>query len=262
MTNGLPSASITGNQPLSRPRLTPMNIEIKHRETNGSMTARVKAGLDRTRLVWVCLLPLLLLAAGSSACAARHFRPATSQHKSGVAEYREVVVFAITAIKATLDSMDQLTIQPDTRSFKAFAESVHRLEVDSIEVRARTRAMEARGEAYFAQWQEQLTRMNDDGARQRAEEHREELKRSFDQILLSVRVTRQSFEFFLAGLHRLRARLEPNPDLASVNATRALLASTESSGHEVQEGLADILAELNSIAVQLAPPKANEPKQP
>jgi hypothetical protein len=239
-----------------------MNTEIKHRETNGSMTAKVKAVFDRSRLVWVCLLPMLVVAAGSSACAARHFRPAASQTKSGVAEYREVVVFSITAIKATLDSMDQLTIQPDTRSFKAFAESVHRLEVDSIEVRARTRAMEARGDAYFAQWQEQLTRMNDDAARQRAEEHRDELKRSFDQILLSVRLTRQAFDFFLAGLHHLRAKLESNPDLASVNSTRALFTSTERSGHEVQEGLADILAELNSISLQLAPPKTNEQKQP
>ncbi len=233
---------------------------MKQSETTDRMPAKNKTGPGRLRLVWICMVPLLALAIGLAACATKQSRPSSSRPKSGLAEYRELVVFSSGAIKATLDSLERLTIKPDRKSYEAFAESIHRIEVDSIKVRARAQAMEARGEAYLAEWQEHLVQMEDDAARKRAQEHRDELKQSFDQIMQSARQTRQTFNSFLAGLRHLRAKLEQNPGFESVNSARTLIASTERSGHQVQEGLADILAELNSISVRLAPPEADGQK--
>jgi hypothetical protein len=41
-----------------------------------------------------------------------------------------------------------------------------------------------------------------------------------------------------------------------------LIASTQKSGYQVQEGLAEILAELNSISARVASTGTADPKQP
>ncbi len=102
--------------------------------------------------------------------------------------------------------------------------------------------------------------MEDPAGRQLAEQHRDELKRSYDHVLQTARQTRQAFDSFVAGLHHIRAKVEKDPSLETVNATRSLIAGTEKSGHEVQEQLSDILAELNVISANIAPPTASAQK--
>ena len=157
-------------------------------------------------------------------------------------------------INETMESLTELTAEPNAKSFKEFAEQAQQLEVDSVEIRARAQAMEKRGDAYFAQWQERLTQMSDPAERKAAEERRDELKRSFDHILQSARQTREAFQPFLSGVHRINVKLETNPGLESVNSARELIADTQKAGHKTQEQLSDILAELNVVAAKLAPP--------
>ena len=75
----------------------------------------------------------------------------------------------------TLRALDEISVQAnrDPRpAYEAFAKAVHRLEVDSIKVRARTQAMRARGDAYFEHWEEYLAGVKNEQVRQLAEEHR------------------------------------------------------------------------------------------
>jgi hypothetical protein len=200
----------------------------------------------------------LALAIGSSGCATGKTQTPGNKPGSGVAEYRRIVVHSMDVINETMESLNELTAVPNAKSFKEFAEEVHRLEVDSVEIRARAQAMEARGDAYFAQWQERLTQIGDAAERKTAEARRDELKRSFDHILQSARETREAFQPFLSGAHRISAKLETNPGLDSVNAARTLIADTQKAGHKTQEQLSDILAELNVVAAKLTPAAAEK----
>ena len=90
---------------------------------------------------------------------------------------------------ATLRSLDEISVQAhrDPRpAYEAFAKAVHRLEVDSIRMRARTHAMRARGDAYFEHWEEYLATVKNEQVRKLAEEHRPELKQSFEQLHLAA----------------------------------------------------------------------------
>jgi hypothetical protein len=220
------------------------------------------AGHFRLCGFWIGLLLLLVAVAGLTSCATQHTQSVVSKPGGGLVEYREIVVFAMTAMRSAQDSLEQLTVHPDRKAFATFAESVNRIEVDSIQIRARGQAMEARGDAYFEQWRERLARMNDESARRLAEERRDELKRSCDHIFQTARETRQTFKSFLAGLHQLRAKLEMDPGYRSIDSARALIASTQKSGHQVDEELAEILAELNSLSARLTASAADGPKQP
>jgi hypothetical protein len=211
------------------------------------------------RTVWIRLQTFAcaaLAAAAMSGCATKETSTTMEKPKPDLPRFRQVVVDAMSLMNSTLDSLNQFTVHPNQKTYEAFAKSIHRIEVDSVAIRSRAQAMEARGEAYFEEWRQQLAQTTDEASRKLAEERRDDLKRTFDQIFKSARGTRPAFDSFLAGLRRIRAKVEKDPGFDTVNAARAVIASTEKSGHQVQEGLSEVLAELNYIATQLAPSKA------
>ena len=138
-------------------------------------------------------------------------------------EYRQIVVQAMDQVDTTLRALDEISAQAnrDPRpAYEAFAKAVHRLEVDSIKVRARTQAMRARGDAYFEHWEKYLAGVNNEQVRQLAEEHRPELKRSFEQAQQASQQVREVFRPFLSDLQKLRAVLEADPTLARIDAQK------------------------------------------
>jgi hypothetical protein len=97
-------------------------------------------------------------------------------------EYRQIVVQAMSQVDGTLRALDELSVRAnrDPRpAYQAFAKAVHRIEVDSIRVRARAQAMGARGDAYFEHWEAYLAGVKNEQVRQLAEQHRPALKQSF-----------------------------------------------------------------------------------
>jgi ribosome-associated translation inhibitor RaiA len=163
----------------------------------------------------------------------------------------------MTLMDATLRSLDEISVQAHRDphpAYAAFAQAVHRLEVDSIKVRARVHAMRARGDAYFEHWEEYLSTVKNKQVRELAEEHRPELKQSFEQLHLAATQIREGFRPFLSDLQKLRAVLEAEPTLAHIDAQKGLILAAKDKGRQVQQGLDRILAEMNSMAALLRPP--------
>jgi hypothetical protein len=162
-------------------------------------------------------------------------------------------------VEATLHSLDEISMQANRnprQAYEAFAKAVHRIEVDSIKVRAHTQAMRARGDAYFEHWEGYLAGVKSEQVRQLAQEHRPELKRSFEQAQLASQQVREAFRPFLLDLQKLRAVLEAEPTLTRIDAQKGLILSAEDKGRQVQQGLERVLAEMNSMAALLRPPAA------
>jgi hypothetical protein len=158
---------------------------------------------------------------------------------------------------ATLRSLDEISVQAhrDPRpAYEAFAKAVHRIEVDSIKMRARTQAMRARGDAYFEHWEEYLATVKSEQVRKLAEEHRPELKQSFEQVHLAAQQVREGFRPFLSDLQKLRAVLEADPTLGHIDAQKGLILAAKDKGRQVQQGLDRILAEMNSTTALLRRP--------
>src|SRR5215471_17654696 len=96
---------------------------------------------------------LCLLAVG---CATQKF--------SGVEEYKQLTKKASTAVQNSVHSLEKVSASPAEPTSKAIANlqrSVQRLLVDSVQVRARARAIRARGDAYFADWSENIAKIKD-----------------------------------------------------------------------------------------------------
>jgi hypothetical protein len=216
----------------------------------------IPAGIRNSRSPWR-LVPQAAVLAALIGCATTETGPKVPTPRADVIEYRQIVVQSMNLMDATLRSLDEISVQAhrDPRpAYAAFAKAVHRLEVDSIQVRARTQAMRDRGDAYFEHWQEYLATVKNEQVRKLAEEHRPELKQSFEQVHLASQQIHEVFRPFLSDLQKLRAVLETDPTLARIDAQKGLILAAKDKGRQVQQGLDRILAEMNSMTAMLRPP--------
>ena len=216
----------------------------------------IQAGIRNPRSPWRWLLQVAV-AAALVGCASTATGPKAPTPRADFIEYRKTVVESMSLMDATLRSLDEISVQAhrDPRpAYEAFAKAVHRIEVDSIKMRARTQAMRARGDAYFEHWEEYLATVKNGQVRKLAEEHRPELKQSFEQIHLAAQQVREGFRPFLSDCQKLRAVLEADPSLARVNAQKGLILAAKDKGRQVQQGLDRILSEMNSMTALLRPP--------
>lgn len=171
-------------------------------------------------------------------------------------EYRQLVVLAMNQVDTTLRSLDEVAAQANAnprRAYEAFAKAVQRIEVDSVKVRQRTQAMRARGDAYFEHWLEYLAGVPNEEVRRRAEQHKAEVKQSFERIQQGSQQARESFRPFLTDLQKLRAVLEAEPSLVRIDAHKDLILAAKDKGRQVQQGLDRILAEMNTMTALLRP---------
>ena len=205
-------------------------------------------------------LRLWAQAAGVAAlvgCATTETAPKVPTPRADFIEYRQIVVQSMNLMDATLHSLDEVSVQAHGNprpAYETFAKAVHRIEVDSIKMRARTHAMRARGDAYFEHWEAYLATVKNGQVRKLAEEHRPELKQSFEQVQLAAQQVRAVFRPFLSDLQKVRAVLEAEPTLAHIDAQKPLILAAKDKGRQLQQGLDRILAEMNSMTALLRPP--------
>ena len=189
-------------------------------------------------------------------CASTASTPKVPTLRDDFREYRQIVVQAMGLVDTAMGSLDEISVQAnrDPRpAYGAFTKTVHRLEVDSIQVRARTQAMRARGDAYFEHWEKYLAGVDNEQVRQLAEQHRPDLKRSFEAAQQAAQQVREAFRPFLSDLQKLRAVLEADPSLARIDSAKSLMLAAKDKGRQVQQGLDRLLAEMNSMTALLRP---------
>lgn len=223
---------------------------------NMTIRSMIQAGIRSSRNAWR-LVPQAAVAMALIGCATTETAPKAPTPRADFIEYRQIAVQAMSQVDRTLRALDEVSVRANQNprpAYQAFAKAVHRLEVDSIKVRARTQAMRARGDAYFEHWQEYLGTVQNEQIRKLAEEHRPELKRSFEQAQLASQQVRETFRPLLSDLQKLRAVLEADLTLARIDAQKDLILAAKDKGRLVQQGLERVLAEMNSMTALLTPP--------
>jgi len=199
-----------------------------------------------------------VLAMALAGCATKDSTSRTLKPGNGIVEYHQVTTNAIKAVRSALSSLHSTsgyTNGVPTKVRSAFIKEVERLEVDSIQVRARSQAILDRGDAYFKNWHENLAHIEDPKIRDLAIEHRSELESSFGTIKATSQRARQSFQPFLDGLRKLRTIVENDPRGMADDKGRDLTRATEEHGRQVEQELSGIRDELNNMTAMLTPAK-------
>jgi hypothetical protein len=211
-------------------------------------------GLGRNKLSARCEIALSCLAVAIASllggCATKQLNDDTPKPGSGVAEYRQLTSEAVTAVRAALAALDKVSVASNPcppKLVAAFASEVQRLHVDSLRIRARGQAIRARGDAYFADWSESISRIEDPQVRDRADRFHPELQQCFARLKLASQQAGAAFKPFLSGLRMLRVQLEKQPVTSEPGTTKDLLRTTRERGGEVLQQLDLINQELATM---------------
>jgi hypothetical protein len=138
-----------------------------------------------------------------------------------------------------------------------FSDEVDRLQVDSFRMRARARAILARGDAYFDAWA--TNGISPDSAQARkAAEYLPQLKDSFVKIKLTGHQTGGAFTNFFSGLRKIRVQLQQNPGATETTETHELMRATRDYGMHVTQKLGDLRDELDKVIPVLERAKAEK----
>jgi hypothetical protein len=189
--------------------------------------------------VGLCLLATALLLPG---CATPKF--------SGIEEYQKLTTEATTATRACVQALTRLSARPGPPLPKAtadFERSVQRLQVNSIRIRARARAIRTRGDDYFASWEQNMAAIKNARLRQAADRSHAELQTSFSKIKLASEKAGAAFDPFISGLQQLRIELEKPSGRVDGDEHRDLLDRTTANGNEVLQELGVINSELSTM---------------
>jgi hypothetical protein len=204
-----------------------------------------------------------LIACLLAGCATGNRDGGSARPQNGVEEYRELTNEALTALNSALGALDKVTPptgRPSTNEVAAFAHEVQHLQVKSLRVRARAQAIQARGDAYFADWAQSVVRITNPQVRELAERHHTELEAKFSNIKLYSEQAGAAYRPFLAGLRELSTELQYQPDKVASDATRELMRTTREHGAQVLRELSAVNDELQAIAalLTLAKPVAHK----
>jgi len=210
------------------------------------------------RTVVLCAIPVsalaVLVAAG---CASKPPAAAPGRPGSGIAEYRQVTVMAQHAVAAALEALAAVSAQSNRCSPEVltnFSAEVRRLQVESVQLRARSQAMQIRGDDYFEHWHQRMKRVQDPQVRALAEKNRPLLQQSFAELKRLSREGRETYQPFMAGLRKLRNALENDPTSLATGSAQDRLKNARENGERLEHSLAGIQRELDSMASMLTPP--------
>jgi hypothetical protein len=201
------------------------------------------------------LLGALVLASG---CASKQQATEKIRPGSRIPEYRQVTVGAEKAVEAALASLTAVSAQTNQfppEVLTSFAVQVRRLQVESVQVRARTEAMQARGDEYFNDWQKHLAEVEDPQMRALVEKERPALQQSFEKIKALSREGREAFQPFIASLRQVRNALEKNTDSVATQPVQTSIQTAREKGGEVRDRLIGTQKELDHMSALLTPPK-------
>ena len=198
------------------------------------------------------LASVLLFLAG---CASREAKP-ESKPGTGIDEYRQLTITAHKAVQSALDGLAQVQAQSNgcpPNVVSNFAAEVRRLQVESVQVRARSQAMQARGDAYFKDWHANLERVKNREVRALAAKNRPQLEQSFGRIKQLSQQGHEAFQPFLAALRQVRNALEKDPASLSTEPVQAVLKDARQHGEQVERCLDGIHRELDSMRALITP---------
>ena len=177
---------------------------------------------------------------------------------AGIAEFRAEIVNGKKAVDSTMAALDQIAVQANTDprpAFEKFSKELDNLESVAAKARKRAEDMKASGQAYFKQWEEQLSQVKDEDIRQLAQERKQKLQETFDKIREYTEPLKEQFDPWMSSLKDLRSYLANDLTVSGVAAAKKPFAKAKSEGVKVQKSMDDLVEELNDLAATLTASK-------
>jgi len=149
-------------------------------------------------------------------------------------------------IDKTLAALDELVNKPQTDlrpQFKQFTADLHDVQSAAIDIAAARRSMGEQSKEFFATWDAQLAKINNEDIKARSLERRSDVNQQLATIKRSYAEAEIAFRPFLADLQDVQKYL-------SVDLTAGGLAAIQPTVTRAHAGAAQLTANLTQLAEQ------------
>lgn len=209
---------------------------------------------------WLKPAVALFCAALLAGCASSGYKQA-DKTGDAINTLRNDVLNIKTSVDASLKAMDDLAAAASTdprKAYEAFAKSVTQVESAGAKAKKNAETMQARGDAYFQQWETQLSSVQNEKIRTLARERKVKLQEAFGNIKKSAQGAKDTFPTFLSDLKDLRTLLSTDLTVQGIASAKSVFKKTKSEGLEVQKHLDELEAELNTVFAAITAAKMPE----
>jgi flagellar biosynthesis chaperone FliJ len=200
-----------------------------------------------------------LLLAGASASAAGY--KLADKVGEGIADCRDEIIDVKKAVDTAMAALDKIVAQAAAdprKAFKEFDKSVPKIEAAAAKARKRADEMRASGKEYFAAWEKGLAEVNDPKVRELAQQRKEKLQATFDNIKNHLTPAKEQFNSWLTNCKDLQKYLSQDLTIAGIDAGKDLFAKTKTDGMALQQTLDKVITELNTVVATITPSKAEK----
>jgi hypothetical protein len=118
--------------------------------------------------------------------------------------------------------------------------------------RTRADAMKAKGQEFFADWEQQIKSIQNEDIRKAAEKRVAKRKKSYDKILSTMQEAKTQLVPFMSDLNDIKTLLDAELTQSSVASAKKLIKQASLHGKDVAESLQDVEQELDRVAAELA----------
>jgi hypothetical protein len=168
----------------------------------------------------------------------------------------QMIVKCSQLMDQTLANLNDLVANPSPdlrKQFEAFNSSVDDLGANARDVSSQAEAMKARGAAYFAKWDQETAKMQNEDIRHRSEARQQQVAAHFARISQQYDATEAAFQPFLSDLRDVQKFLGTDLTAGGLVAVKGIAAKATSHAVPLQESLGRLSEEFKSLGLSMSP---------
>lgn len=169
-------------------------------------------------------------------------------------EFRKDVGFLRSHVVSVVSSLNEVASKAASGprpAYDVYADRVSETGSKTEDLLGSAEALKARGEAYFAEWGEELATIQNADIRKRAEDRRQKMKATYGKIDVAVAGAREALKPFNSDLKDLRTFLGNELTPAGITGAKDLISKVHAQGEKVKERLEGLDKEVERAAAEL-----------
>jgi hypothetical protein len=163
---------------------------------------------------------------------------------------------AQTQVDQTLALADTLVNQPQSDPRKQFAQyrkSLAELESTIEEVRDKAADMRKRGDSYFAQWEKDIAKMNNEDIKKVTAERRAQRMAQFQKVQQSYQEVADAAKPFMADLRDIDRALSAELTAGNLEAMKPFVAKAKNNKVAMRNASDALIQQFRELGVQMSP---------
>jgi uncharacterized protein YukE len=141
----------------------------------------------------------------------------------------------------------------------AYEKSLAELESTAKEVSSTSAEMQAKGQAYFAQWDQQVASIQNEDIREQSADRRKTIEATFTKVRKDYEDTKESFDPVLNDLRDIRTALKADLTMKGVDGLKSTVKKVDKNANKSKENMKDLSEQFRALGVNLSrngPPPA------